>query len=63
MSQRSDRETTVPVESPSDTLCEDHSSTVLFLRGEQIKQLISAGISDIAVIVGYLKEKFDYLTD
>ena len=29
----------------------------------QIKQLISAGISDIAVIVGYLKEKFDYLTD
>ncbi len=25
----------------------------------QIKQLISAGISDIAVIVGYLKEKFD----
>ena len=40
MSQWSDRETTVPVESPSDTLCEDHSSTVLFLRGEQIKQLI-----------------------
>ena len=29
----------------------------------QIKQLKSAGITDIAVIVGYMKEKFEYLTD
>ena len=29
----------------------------------QIKQLIEAGITDIAIVVGYMKEKFDYLTD
>ena len=29
----------------------------------QIKQLNSVGITDIAVIVGYMKEKFEYLTD
>ena len=29
----------------------------------QIKQLHEAGISDITVIVGYMKEKFEYLTD
>lgn len=29
----------------------------------QIKQLIEVGITDITIIVGYLKEKFDYLTD
>lgn len=29
----------------------------------QIKQLHEAGITDIAIIVGYLKEKFEYLID
>ena len=29
----------------------------------QIKQLHAAGIRDITIMVGYLKEKFDYLTD
>lgn len=29
----------------------------------QIKQLHEAGISDITIMVGYLKEKFDYLID
>ena len=29
----------------------------------QIEQLIEAGISDITIMVGYLKEKFDYLID
>ncbi len=29
----------------------------------QIKQLHEAGITDISIVVGYLKEKFDYLTD
>ena len=29
----------------------------------QIKQLHSAGICDITIVVGYLKEKFDYLQD
>jgi len=29
----------------------------------QIRQLKEAGIEDIAVVVGYMKEKFDYLTD
>ena len=29
----------------------------------QIKQLQRAGIRDITIMVGYLKEKFDYLTD
>lgn len=29
----------------------------------QIKQLLEAGITDITIVVGYLKEKFDYLID
>ena len=29
----------------------------------QIKQLIAAGIKDITIMVGYMKEKFDYLID
>ena len=29
----------------------------------QIKQLHEAGITDISIMVGYLKEKFEYLTD
>ncbi len=29
----------------------------------QIRQLLEAGVSDIAIVVGYMKEKFDYLTD
>lgn len=29
----------------------------------QIKQLHEAGITDITIIVGYLKEKFEYLID
>jgi len=29
----------------------------------QIKQLHEAGVTDITIVVGYLKEKFDYLTD
>ena len=29
----------------------------------QIEQLLEAGISDITIMVGYLKEKFDYLID
>lgn len=29
----------------------------------QIKQLIEAGISEIIIVVGYLKEKFDYLRE
>ncbi len=29
----------------------------------QIKQLLEVGISDISIVVGYLKEKFEYLTD
>ena len=29
----------------------------------QIKQLHEAGITDISIVVGYLKEKFEYLTD
>lgn len=40
----------------------------LQIKGEalierQIKQLNSVGITDIAVVVGYLKEKFEYLID
>lgn len=29
----------------------------------QIRQLQEAGVNDIAIVVGYMKEKFDYLTD
>lgn len=29
----------------------------------QIRQLREAGITDIAIVVGYMKEKFEYLTD
>ena len=29
----------------------------------QIKQLHEVGIKDITIVVGYLKEKFDYLVD
>ena len=29
----------------------------------QIKQLHAVGITDITIVVGYLKEKFDYLID
>ena len=29
----------------------------------QIEQLIAAGIKDITIMVGYMKEKFDYLID
>lgn len=29
----------------------------------QIEQLIEAGVTDITIMVGYLKEKFDYLID
>ena len=29
----------------------------------QIRQLHEAGVHDIAIVVGYMKEKFDYLTD
>ena len=29
----------------------------------QIKQLHSVGITDITIVVGYLKEKFEYLID
>ena len=29
----------------------------------QIRQLIEAKVTDIAIVVGYMKEKFDYLTD
>ena len=29
----------------------------------QIRQLQEAGITDIAIVVGYMKEKFEYLTD
>ena len=29
----------------------------------QIRQLHEAGITDITIVVGYLKEKFEYLTD
>ena len=29
----------------------------------QIKQLHEAGVTDITIVVGYLKEKFEYLID
>ena len=29
----------------------------------QIKQLHGAGVTDITIVVGYLKEKFEYLID
>ena len=29
----------------------------------QIKQLLEAGITDIAIVVGYMKERFEYLSD
>ncbi len=41
---------------------------LLSVRGEilierQIRQLHEAGISDVTVVVGYLKEQFSYLAD
>ena len=46
----------------------DYPKPLIEVRGErlierQIRQLLSVGITDITVVVGYLKEKFDYLAD
>lgn len=46
----------------------DTPKSFIKIKGErmierQIEQLISAGITDITIMVGYLKEKFDYLVD
>ena len=46
----------------------DFPKALTVVRGEvlierQIRQLHAAGVTDIAIVVGYLKEKFDYLTE
>ena len=44
----------------------DYPKALVEVRGEvlierQIRQLLSAGITDITLVVGFMKEKFDYL--
>ena len=46
----------------------DTPKSFIKIKGErmierQIEQLIAAGITDITIMVGYMKEKFDYLID
>ena len=46
----------------------DIPKSFINIKGErmierQIEQLIAAGITDITIMVGYMKEKFDYLID
>ena len=46
----------------------DYPKPLIEVRGErlierQIRQLLSVGITDITLVVGHMKEHFDYLTD
>ena len=46
----------------------DYPKALVTVRGEvlierQIRQLLSVGVSDITLVVGYMKEQFDYLAD
>ena len=46
----------------------DYPKPLVEVRGEvlverQIRQLHTAGVADIAIVVGYMKEKFEYLAD
>ena len=49
-------------------ICFERPKALMTVKGEvmierQIRQLLEAGIDDITIVVGYMKEKFDYLKE